>query len=135
MSYHPLLVRQIRRAFGTPGAAPPGLVPFFDLIDAAYRQSDQDRRLTDRAMFLSSAELTDEIERLVAERQADEERVREAVLRLGDDQRQVIILRFVEELDYREVAEILGKSVAAVRVIQHRALCALRKMMKVEEVA
>ena len=71
----------------------------------------------------------------VAERQADEERVREAVLRLGDDQRQVIILRFVEELDYREVAEILGKSVAAVRVIQHRALCALRKMMKVEEVA
>jgi RNA polymerase sigma-70 factor (ECF subfamily) len=71
----------------------------------------------------------------VAERQADEERVRQAVLRLGDEQRQVIILRFVEELDYREVAEILGKSVAAVRVIQHRALCALRKMMKVEEVA
>jgi RNA polymerase sigma-70 factor (ECF subfamily) len=70
-----------------------------------------------------------------AERQADQERVREAVLRLGDDQRQVIILRFVEELDYKEVAEILGKSVAAVRVIQHRALCALRKMMKVEEVA
>jgi len=71
----------------------------------------------------------------VAERQADEERVRQAVLRLGDEQRQVIILRFVEELDYREVAEILGKSVAAVRVIQHRALCALRKIMKVEEVA
>ena len=70
-----------------------------------------------------------------AERQADEERVRRAVLRLGDDQRQVIILRFVEDLDYKEVAEILGKSVAAVRVIQHRALCALRKIMKVEEVA
>jgi len=71
----------------------------------------------------------------VAERQAEEERVRQAVLRLGDDQRQVIILRFVEELDYKEVAEILGKSVAAVRVIQHRALCALRKIMKVEDVA
>ncbi len=71
----------------------------------------------------------------VAERQAEGERVREAVLRLGDEQRQVIILRFVEELEYREVAEILGKSVAAVRVIQHRALCALRKIMKVEDVA
>jgi RNA polymerase sigma-70 factor (ECF subfamily) len=71
----------------------------------------------------------------VAERQAEGERVRRAVLRLGDDQRQVIMLRFIEELDYREVAEILGKSVAAVRVIQHRALCALRKIMKVEEVA
>lgn len=71
----------------------------------------------------------------VAERQAEEEKVRQAILRLGDDQRQVIILRFVEELDYREVAEILGKSVPAVRVIQHRALCALRKMIRVDEVA
>ena len=36
------------------------------------------------------------------------------------EQRQVIILRFVEELDYREVAQVIGKSVPAVRVIQHR---------------
>ena len=71
----------------------------------------------------------------VAERAADEERVRRAILRLGHEQRQVIILRFVEDLEYPEVAEIVGKSVAAVRVIQHRALCALRKMMKVDGVA
>lgn len=58
------------------------------------------------------------------------ERVREAILRLRDEQRQVIILRFVEDLEYREVAEIVGKSVAAVRVIQHRALNALRKQME-----
>lgn len=57
------------------------------------------------------------------------ERVREAILRLRDEQRQVIMLRFVEDLEYREVAEIVGKSVAAVRVIQHRALNALRKQM------
>ena len=68
----------------------------------------------------------------VAERQADEERVRRALLQLGNEQRQVIILRFVEDLEYREVAAIIGKSVAAVRVIQHRALCALRKQMRVE---
>jgi len=42
----------------------------------------------------------------------------------------VIILRFIEDLDYREVAEIIGKSVAAIRVIQHRALNSLRKQMK-----
>src|SRR3954471_2818543 len=34
----------------------------------------------------------------------DEKSVREAVLRLREEQRQVIMLRFVEELDYREVA-------------------------------
>ena len=68
----------------------------------------------------------------VAEQQVDGERVRQAILRLGNEQRQVIILRFVEDLDYREVASIIGKSVAAVRVIQHRALCALRKQMRLD---
>lgn len=64
------------------------------------------------------------------EQTADEEMVREAIMMLREEQRQVIILRFIEDLDYREVAEIIGKSVAAIRVIQHRALNALRKQMK-----
>ncbi len=59
----------------------------------------------------------------------DEQSVRDAVLKLRDEQRQVIMLRFVEELDYREVADLIGKSVPAVRVIQHRALGNLRKIM------
>lgn len=66
---------------------------------------------------------------------AEEEMVREAILRLREEQRQVIILRFIEDLDYREVAEIIGKSVAAIRVIQHRALNALRKQMKLMDPA
>lgn len=64
------------------------------------------------------------------QRNAESQRVREAILRLRDEQRQVIMLRFVEDLEYREVAEIVGKSVAAVRVIQHRALNALRRQMQ-----
>jgi RNA polymerase sigma-70 factor (ECF subfamily) len=59
----------------------------------------------------------------------DEKSMREAVMKLRDEQRQVIMLRFVEEMDYREVADIIGKSVPAVRVIQHRALGNLRKLM------
>jgi RNA polymerase sigma-70 factor (ECF subfamily) len=64
------------------------------------------------------------------EQSSDEKSVREAVLRLRDEQRQVIILRFVEEMDYQEVAQVIGKSVPAVRVIQHRALGNLRKIMQ-----
>jgi RNA polymerase sigma-70 factor, ECF subfamily len=60
----------------------------------------------------------------------DERSVRDAVLHLRDEQRQVIMLRFVEELDYTEVAAMIGKSVPAVRVIQHRALGNLRKIMQ-----
>ncbi len=69
----------------------------------------------------------------VAQQRWEGEQVREAIMRLRHEQRQVIILRFVEDLDYREVAEIVGKSVAAVRVIQHRALNALRKQIKQQE--
>ncbi len=61
---------------------------------------------------------------------AEEEMVRQAILGLREEQRQVILLRFIEDLDYREVADIIGKSVAAIRVIQHRALNSLRKQMK-----
>jgi RNA polymerase sigma-70 factor (ECF subfamily) len=66
----------------------------------------------------------------VAQQTAEEEMVRAAILKLREEQRQVIILRFIEDLEYPEVAEIIGKSVAAIRVIQHRALNALRKQMK-----
>jgi len=69
----------------------------------------------------------------VLQRQVEADRVRQAIMRLRDEQRQVIMLRFVEDLEYREVAAIVGKSVAAVRVIQHRALNALRKQMRQEE--
>jgi RNA polymerase sigma-70 factor, ECF subfamily len=59
----------------------------------------------------------------------DQQEVRKAIMKLRDEQRQVIMLRFVEELDYPQVAEMVGKSIPAVRVIQHRALGNLRKIM------
>jgi RNA polymerase sigma-70 factor (ECF subfamily) len=64
------------------------------------------------------------------EQSNDEDSVRRAILHLRDEQRQVIILRFVEEMGYPEVAAVIGKSVPAVRVIQHRALGNLRKIMQ-----
>ncbi len=52
-----------------------------------------------------------------------------AVQQLNSDQRQVIHLRFVEGLTSQQVASILGKSEAAVKIIQHRALKALKAML------
>ena len=59
-----------------------------------------------------------------------EEEVWEAVRHLRGDQRQVIILRFVDGLSYSDVAQVLGKSIGAVRVIQYRALSALRRALE-----
>ena len=69
--------------------------------------------------------------RATLEQSSDEKSVREAVMKLRNEQRQVIMLRFVEEMGYQEVAEVIGKSVPAVRVIQHRALGNLRKLMQI----
>ena len=51
---------------------------------------------------------------------------------LTDDQRHVVILRFLEGFDIKETAEILGKEVNNIKVIQHRALSKLREALQEE---
>jgi RNA polymerase sigma-70 factor, ECF subfamily len=48
---------------------------------------------------------------------------------LSDDQRHVIILRFLEELNVRETAAVLDKKEDHVRVIQNRAIAKLRRSL------
>ncbi len=54
------------------------------------------------------------------------ERLRKGMHGLTEEQRQVIILKFIEGYNNSEVAEFMGKSVGAVKVLQFRALRALR---------
>jgi len=67
------------------------------------------------------------------ERVLAQQRLRAAIRRLTEDQQQVIILKFVEEMSNAEVAEILGKTEGAVKALQHRALAALRRILQGEE--
>jgi RNA polymerase sigma-70 factor, ECF subfamily len=53
-----------------------------------------------------------------------------ALQQLSPDQQQVIILRFIEGLSCEDVADAIGKSSGAVRVIQHRALAKLRQLLE-----
>jgi RNA polymerase sigma-70 factor (ECF subfamily) len=57
-------------------------------------------------------------------------RVKTAVRKLKPEQQDIIILRFVEDLSLKEIAEVIGKSEGAVKLIQHRALNQLRKLLK-----
>jgi RNA polymerase sigma-70 factor (ECF subfamily) len=59
----------------------------------------------------------------------DSRQVWETVRHLPTEQRQVMVMRFVDDLGYPDIAHVLGKSVGAVRVIQYRALLALRRML------
>lgn len=61
---------------------------------------------------------------------ADERRrILGAVRALPDERRQVILLRFVDGLTTREIAQVLDRSPGAVRVLQHRALRDLASLL------
>ena len=63
------------------------------------------------------------------ELEADERRcsLREALQRLEPEQRELIELSRFQELKYKEIAEITGNSVSAIKVKIHRAINKLRK--------
>jgi RNA polymerase sigma-70 factor (ECF subfamily) len=52
---------------------------------------------------------------------------------LKDEYREVIILRFVNELSIKEIADILNKSRGNVRVLIYRALNALKELLSQDE--
>ncbi|MDX1990970.1 MAG: sigma-70 family RNA polymerase sigma factor [bacterium] len=53
------------------------------------------------------------------------EELRRALRQLNDEQQTILLLRFVERKSHQEVADILGKSMTAVKSAQHRALVLL----------
>lgn len=57
------------------------------------------------------------------------EEVREAMRNLTSDQQHVITLRFSQEFSLEETARMMGKSINAVKVLQYRALAALRRQL------
>lgn len=62
------------------------------------------------------------------------ERVATLLAALSVDQREVLLLRVVADLPIEDVAHALGKSIGAVKSLQHRALATLRRQLAVEGV-
>jgi RNA polymerase sigma-70 factor (ECF subfamily) len=58
--------------------------------------------------------------------------LRGAVKHLTTEQQEVLLLRFVENMSSRQVAQALGKNEGAVRALQFRALGRLRKLLVTE---
>ncbi len=55
--------------------------------------------------------------------------VRDAIRKLTDEQQHVLALRFAEDRSLDETAQIIGKSVTAVKALQFRALASLRRLL------
>ncbi len=66
----------------------------------------------------------------IAQQRLDHECLARAIEQLTEEQRQVIMLKFIDGRENDEVAEIMGKNERAIRSLQHRALVALQKQLE-----
>lgn len=57
------------------------------------------------------------------------EQVKKAIAQLSPEQQDVIILKFTEDLSNKEIADTLGKTEGAVRLLQHRAVNNLKALL------
>lgn len=69
---------------------------------------------------------------VMAERALDRGQLHLALKYLTEEQRQVIVLKFIEGFDNASVARILGRREGAIKSLQHRALNSLRRIMSGE---
>jgi RNA polymerase sigma factor (sigma-70 family) len=56
-------------------------------------------------------------------------RVRETFAQLSDDQRDVLTMRIIADLSLEDTALVLGKTVGAIKSLQHRGLAAVAKIL------
>ncbi len=63
----------------------------------------------------------------------DRQRLNACLEKLSEEQRQVVIMRFMEHRRSEDIAQLLGKTAVAVRSLQHRALASLSRMMAEEK--
>ena len=66
----------------------------------------------------------------IAEANFNQQQMRQAINKLHGGQQQVILMRFIEDFSYAEIAVALGKSEGAIRVILHRGLAKLKTILE-----
>ncbi len=63
----------------------------------------------------------------------ERQQVRTALALLTADQRQVIVLKYLEDCGNEEIARVLNKPVGAIKALQHRAIAALHRLLLPKE--
>jgi RNA polymerase sigma-70 factor (ECF subfamily) len=97
-----------------------------------YDYYGQRKRVTMTALEDSLPALDDDPEAEVIE-SLRRQRVRQMLGILADEQQEVLILRFGQGLSLQETADLMDKSVSAVKSLQFRAVDRLRQLLDVEE--
>ena len=103
------------------------------LFETAYHAMVDEFRHVQRMASMSSMELhlppINSIDTTVEDLNLMESIWRVIQCDLTEDQRHVIILRFLDGFSLKEIASIMGRKVSSIKVIQHRAVGALRRKL------
>lgn len=67
------------------------------------------------------------------DQKADLELIRQKLMLLKDEYREVIIWRFIEDLSMDEIANITGKKKGNIRVLLHRAITAFKELLEAQQ--
>lgn len=127
-------VRRIIANFGRLQA--PGVPQFLAWVGRIVhnRSKDEARRLQGRMGQLNSEVLANLGERLPWDQVVQRDRaaidVAKAVARLPERKRQIVEMFFLDRLSDAEICERIGGSLAAIRVLRHRALKELRQLLE-----
>ncbi len=78
------------------------------------------------------ADVADEPHESVANKLASQQ-LRAALRLLTPEQRQVIVLKYLEDWENDDIAQALNKPVGAIKALQHRALLSLRRLLNQNE--
>lgn len=105
-----------------------------NLVIDFYRKRSQQRLIPDSDESLE--QLPDTKTMPVDQRVAlasDVEKLEKYLRQMKDEYREVIVLKFFDELSISEIASVLGKSNGSVRVLAHRALNTLKELVERDE--
>jgi len=102
-----------------------------NLIIDFYRQSGKEKNISLNEVVVDDRQL------VVDEQQLDEFQLsgdkivlNQALQKLKEDYREAIVLKYINEFSVAEIAEVMQRSKGSVRVLIHRALKALREILK-----
>jgi RNA polymerase sigma-70 factor (ECF subfamily) len=96
---------------------------------AAHLVADHFRRAPHESISLGEGMMPADSAAHEAEQRLQFEQIRAAIRRLTPDQQDVLTLRFGNGFSLKQTAEVLGKSVNAVKVLQFRAMASLRRVL------
>jgi RNA polymerase sigma-70 factor (ECF subfamily) len=94
-----------------------------NLITDHYRQASRLSPLNERTAMTNHDPAEE------AHQHIRESELRAALNHLTEEQRQVVILKFIERRSNLHIATLLGKTEGAIKSLQHRALDALRRIL------